>query len=138
MCLFLTTRWERLPKFTIFGRTVWKVGYLNKSQFQSYWYQFNYEPNRVYKRKLALHSPPSTFFDNCFITHGFHSYKHQKLARLWFRFHNDPDLVIGKFRIPAFTKYYCGDATAKDRKLIASTKIKYIESSKVTDLLVDH
>ena len=123
MCLELTKWHHRIPKFTVFGKTVYKTGRLSHmgTTFRAEYYRFLYWIGKVVQTEM--YQPRSIYTGSLAIFEGFHSYQTYENAdftRALF------DSDIAQFRIPAFSKYY----SARDhvgRKLYASNKIQFVK-----------
>ena len=114
MCLELTRWWNKIPRFTLFPKTVYKLGKkTNDYTFDSLYYIFEYVPGVTYNQKMVR--------DYNEISLGFHSFAHRSLVKTMINYFEE--VVIGKFIIPAFTKYYV--AYNYKKKLYVSSKIKF-------------
>ena len=122
MCLELIKWHHRIPKFTIFSKTVYKTGKLSSmgTIFHAEYYRFLYRIGKVVQTEM--YQPQQICTGTLAIFEGFHSYQTYKDANFTRELF---DSDIAQFRIPAFSKYY----SARDsfgKKLYVSNKIQFV------------
>ena len=125
MCLSLCKWYEKIPKFTIFGKMVYKTGLLlcNGMIFQSEYYRaFRYLQGTIERTKMGKNRQlPSKNFA---VSKGFHSYQNEKNTEFLQSLYGSD---VGQFRIPAFSMYYSARDEHLGYKLYVSNKLKFVK-----------
>ena len=125
MCLNLCKWHEKIPKFTIFGKTVYKTGVIQcyGLVFRSEYYPaFRYfcditERTKMDKGEQSWSEYPA-------IRRGFHSYQNVKDTEFLQSLYGSD---VGQFRIPAFSMYYSARDKHLGYKLYVSNKLRFMK-----------